>query len=45
MFKLEQTKEPYLKINPIGQIPSLQLADGSVITESAAIMLYLCDKY
>ena len=32
MFKLEQQKEAYKKINPIGEIPALQLTNGSVIT-------------
>lgn len=30
-------------LNPIGQIPTLILADGSVMTESAAITLWLAD--
>src|SRR4029434_3022695 len=30
-----------LKINPLGQIPTLALPDGSVLSESAAILLYL----
>lgn len=29
------------RINPLGQIPTLQLADGSVLTESAAILIHL----
>jgi glutathione S-transferase len=32
-----------LAVNPLGQIPALILPDGSVITESAAILLYLAD--
>jgi glutathione S-transferase len=35
----------YLKINPRGEIPSLRLPDDSVMTESAAIMIYLADYY
>jgi glutathione S-transferase len=35
----------YLKINPRGEIPSLRLQDDSVMTESAAIMIYLADYY
>lgn len=32
-------------INPLCQIPTLVLADGRVMTESAAIVLYLGSKY
>jgi GST-like protein len=31
------------KLNPLGQVPTLILPDGSVMTESAAIMLHLAD--
>lgn len=30
-----------LKVNPLGQIPTLVLPDGSVLSESAAILIYL----
>ena len=30
-----------LKVNPLGQIPTLVLADGTVLTESAAILIHL----
>lgn len=33
------------RINPLGQVPALTLPDGTVMTESAAILLYLADKY
>ena len=33
----------YLDINPRGEVPSLQLADGSIMTESAAMMIYIAD--
>lgn len=33
--------EPYLKTNPAGQMPALELDDGSVITEITAICEYL----
>src|SRR5690349_15151569 len=29
------------KVNPLGQIPTLVLPDGSVLTESAAILIHL----
>jgi len=40
------TRSPeYLKINPIGKVPSLILGDGSVIIESDVISEYLIEKY
>ena len=33
----------YLAINPRGEVPSLQLPDNSLMTESAAMMIYLAD--
>ena len=30
-------------INPLGPVPALKLPDGSVMTESAAMMIYLAD--
>lgn len=35
----------YLKINPSGAVPALQEADGWVLTENAAILNYLADKF
>ena len=35
--------ESYLAINPLGQVPALRLPDGQVMTESAAMMIYLAD--
>ena len=35
----------FLSINPLGQVPVLQLPDGSIMTESAAIAIYLCDRH
>jgi glutathione S-transferase len=37
--------QDYLRINPLGQVPSLKLPDGSIMTESAAIAIYLADKH
>jgi GST-like protein len=34
-----------LKINPLGQIPTLRLPDGSALSESAAIHMYLADAF
>lgn len=33
------------RINSLGQVPALTLPDGTIMTESAAISLYLADKY
>ena len=35
----------FRQINPKGEVPTLVLADGSVMTESAAIMIYLADAF
>jgi GST-like protein len=34
-----------LKVNPLGQIPTLVLPDGSALSESAAILIYLGAAY
>jgi glutathione S-transferase len=49
-FKLEDVPRgvispEYLAINPRGEIPSLRLHDDSIMTESAAMMIYLADLY
>lgn len=33
--------EELLRINPLGQVPTLRLADGSALSESAAILIHL----
>ncbi len=35
----------YLAINPSGQVPALQLDDGTVLTEAAAILPFLAERY
>jgi glutathione S-transferase len=37
--------EDYLVINPRGEVPSLRLPDNSLMTESAAIVIYIADLY
>jgi GST-like protein len=34
-------RDELLRVNPLGQIPTLRLADGTVLTESAAILIHL----
>lgn len=41
--KKTEQDEDYLLINPKGQVPALQLDDGSVLTEGVAIVQYLAD--
>lgn len=41
----EQRQWPHLKMNPWGETPTLQLADGSFISESPAIARYLDGAY
>lgn len=41
----EQQGEVYRKLNPMGQIPVLQLPDGVAITESAAMVLHLVERF
>ena len=41
---VENSKSPdFLALNPMGAIPALQLPDGSVMTESSAMVLHLAD--
>lgn len=46
VMKHGQHREPeYLKVNPKGKVPALVLEDGRVLTEAAAILTYLTDRY
>ncbi len=36
-------RDRLLSLNPLGQVPTLVLADGTVMTESAAILIFLND--
>jgi GST-like protein len=33
------------KVNPLGQVPALVIPGGEVMTESAAILIWLADRY
>lgn len=37
--------EALLAVNPIGQIPTLELPDGSALSESAAILVHLAERF
>lgn len=37
--------EALLKINPLGQVPAMLLPGGELMTESAAILIWIADRY
>src|SRR5690625_2747886 len=41
----EQRAEDYLALNPQGLVPALQLAEGTVLTQSLAIIEYLDETH
>ena len=41
----DQRKWPHLKMNPWGETPTMQLADGSYLSESVAIAQYLDSEF
>lgn len=41
----DEVSEKLARLNPLGQVPVLCLPDGKVMTESAAISLYLADAH
>lgn len=45
LMKGENRKEPYLNVNPHGQMPALELDDGSTVCEITAICEYLEDTH
>jgi glutathione S-transferase len=42
--KGEHRRPEFLALNPMAQVPVLRLPDGTVMTESAAMVLHLCDS-
>ncbi len=44
LFSDEGARRELEKINPVGHVPTLVLPDGGVMTESAAITLWLADE-
>lgn len=41
LFQGESRTEAFLKLNPVGAIPVLELEDGRTIAESSAVLIYL----
>jgi glutathione S-transferase len=44
IMKGDNRREPYLSVNPSGQMPALELDNGSVVAEITAICEYLEEK-
>ncbi len=43
---VEDRRTPgFLSLNPLGKVPVLELPDGSITTESAAMVLQLCEDF
>lgn len=40
---LRTPESPIRQVNPLGRVPALKLADGSVLTENSAILPFLAD--
>ena len=45
IVKGDQNRPDFVAINPMRQVPALRLPDGSVMTESAAIVVHLADAF
>lgn len=43
LFRDAEARAALARVNPVAQIPTLQLDDGRIMTESAAIALHLAD--
>jgi glutathione S-transferase len=43
IFEGEGQREAFLRINPTGKVPALQLEDGRTLAESSAILCHLAD--
>ncbi len=43
--KREHKSKAYLKVNPMGTIPALDVGRGRIMTESAAMVIYLVDRF
>src|SRR5436190_16153126 len=48
LHRIEHSKihsPEYLKVNPVGKVPALDLGDGKILTEAGAVLKYLADKF
>jgi glutathione S-transferase/GST-like protein len=45
MDKMEHRTPEFMAVNPWAQIPALVLPDGTLMTESAAMLLHLADRH
>ena len=43
--KEEHKSEEFLSVNPMGQIPALVLPDGTLMTETAAMLVQIVDRH
>ena len=43
LFQSAEARQKLAEVNPIAQVPTLVMPDGTVVTESAAITLYLAE--
>ena len=43
LFRSAEARQKLAEVNPIAQVPTLIMPDGTVVTESAAITLYLAE--
>jgi glutathione S-transferase/GST-like protein len=43
--KEEHKSEEFLSVNPLGQIPALILPDGTLMTETAAMLVHIVDRH
>jgi glutathione S-transferase len=43
LFQGESRSEAFLRLNPVGAVPVLELEDGRAIAESSAILVYLAE--
>jgi GST-like protein len=41
----EQKSEPFLAINPSGKLPALQLPEGGIVTETAALLILIAERH
>lgn len=39
----QQRSERYLRINPLGRVPALEIAEGFVLTETPAVLAYIAE--